>query len=133
SIASGGTLNLVNISGNPLAAGDTFQIFNAISLSGSLPVLSPATPGIGLAWDTSALLSNGTLKVVATSAGPAIGHISISGGNVILSGTNSSGSGTFQVLTSTNLAKPLMDWDVLTSGTFDSNGAFSVTNPVGTG
>ncbi|HEU5123995.1 MAG TPA: autotransporter-associated beta strand repeat-containing protein, partial [Verrucomicrobiae bacterium] len=133
SIASGGTLNLVNISGNPLAAGDTFQIFNATSLSGSLPVLSPATPGTGLAWDTSALLSNGTLKVVATSAGPAIGHISISGGNVILSGTNSSGSGTFQVLTSTNLAKPLMDWDVLTSGTFDSNGAFSVTNPVGTG
>ena len=133
SIVLGGSLNLVNISGSPLAADDTFQIFNAASLSGSLPVISPATPGTGLAWDTSALLSAGTLKVIATSAGPTIGSISISGGNVILSGTNSGSSGTFHVLTSTNLAKPLADWDVLTSGTFDGNGAFAITNALGTG
>jgi hypothetical protein len=50
----GGTLNLANVSGTPLAAGNTFQIFNAGSYAGSF-TLTPTSPGSGLAWDTTQL------------------------------------------------------------------------------
>src|SRR5205823_10839283 len=51
-ITYGGTLNLVNING-ALAAGNSFQIFNATSYSGSFANITPATPGAGLAWDVT--------------------------------------------------------------------------------
>ena len=57
----------------------------------------------------------------------------MSAGNIIISGTNNSGpGGGYQVLTSTNLTVPLTSWTVLTNGTFDGNGNFSVTNSIGT-
>jgi fibronectin-binding autotransporter adhesin len=132
-ITYGGTLNLVNISDSPLAAGDSFQIFNAPIYNGSFTSITPATPGTGLAWDTSGLAGSGTLKVVATSASPTIGNITLSGGNIIISGMNSSSStGTYHILTSTNIALPLTNWTILTSGTFNNDGSFSSTNMMGT-
>jgi autotransporter-associated beta strand protein len=58
----GGTLNVVN-TGEPLSAGNSFNLFDAGSFSGSftssnLPALAP-----GLVWDTSQLAVNGTLVV----------------------------------------------------------------------
>jgi hypothetical protein len=50
-----------------------------------------------------------------------------------MSGTNNNsgvGGGSYHVLTSTNVALPLTNWSVLSSGTFDPNGNFSVTNPM---
>jgi hypothetical protein len=63
---------------------------------------------------------------------PSIGTITvISGGQVVISGTNNDGAGgTFKVLTSTNLAVP--GWSLLTNGSFDSTGRFAVTNSAGT-
>jgi hypothetical protein len=64
---------------------------------------------------------------------PTIGKISISGGQVIVSGTNNNGAGgTYKVLTSTNVLLPRSNWSILQSGMFDGSGNFSITNPIGT-
>ncbi len=132
SINYGGTLNVTNLAGS-LGANDSFKLFNAGSYNGSFASIVPATPGAGLAWDTSSLNSSGTLKITtSTGTRPTIRNITLSGGNVILSGTNNVGAGgTYHVLTSTNVAASLGGWQVLTNGTFDSSGNFSITNAVG--
>jgi hypothetical protein len=85
-----------------------------------------------LVWDTSSLNSNGTLKVAAGSVPPTISSIIVSGGNVVISGTNNAGSGgTYHVLASTNIALPFVSWTVLTNGTFNGSGSFSSTNSTG--
>lgn len=72
-------------------------------------------------------------KFTFTMAAPAIQHITMSGGNIIMSGTNDSGpGGTYHLLTSTNLQLPRTNWTVLTNGSFDSSGKFSFTNAIGT-
>ncbi len=129
-ITYGGVLNVSNLAGT-LAPGQTFKVFNAASYSGSFSSITPA-PGPGLAWDPTAL-ATGTLKVISSAVSPKIGRIIISGGNVILSGTNNTGpGGTYHVLTSTNISVPLSNWTVLTNGSFDSNGNFNSTNALGT-
>ena len=132
SIAYGGTLNLVNISGSPLAAGNSFQVFNAPDYSGSFTDITPATPGDGLAWDLSQLNIGFVNVVVSGGTGPVVNNPQIVGGNLILSGTGGTNNGTYHVLTTTNLTTPLAGWDVLTNGTFDASGNFSSTNAVGT-
>jgi hypothetical protein len=132
SIGCGGTLNLVNINGTALAAGDSFQIFNAGTISGSFSSIVPSTPGSGLAWKTTQL-GSGIISVVSTASQPVISSSSFSGGNLILSGTNGPANGSYYVLTSTNLTTPLTNWTRLSTNAFDANGAFSVTNAVSPG
>ncbi len=129
SITYGGNLNLVNISGAPLAAGNSFQIFNAASHAGSFAGLAPATPGIGLAWDTTQL-SSGRLNVVAAPAQPVVSGFLVSGSELILSGSNGVGGAGYYVLGSTNATIPLADWAVLATNTFDANGVFRFTNAI---
>jgi fibronectin-binding autotransporter adhesin len=131
-ITFGGTLAITNLAGT-LAAGDSFKLFSAGTYSGSFANIEPATPGSGLVWDTSSL-SSGIIQVAsAVSTPPTISGITVSGGNIVITGTNNTGSGgTYHVLTTTNLAQPLTSWVVLTNGSFGSSGAFSVTNAVGT-
>jgi hypothetical protein len=70
---------------------------------------------------------------VAVSVPPTIRNISISGGQLVLSGTNNAGAGgTYHVLTTTNLLLSITSWTVLTNGSFDANGNFSSTNATGT-
>jgi len=66
SITYGGTLVISNLN-NPLSEGDSLKLFNAPVLSGSFGSIVPASPGIGLAWDTSDLTNNGRLKVISSS------------------------------------------------------------------
>jgi autotransporter-associated beta strand protein len=130
SIAYGGTLSLVNISASPLVAGNSFTIFNATSRSGSFTI-TPATPGAGLVWDTTQLNAGIISVAPAPGSQPVISSITISGGNVILSGTNGPASGNYYVLTSTNVASPLGQWKIEATNTFNG-GNFSYTNSVGT-
>jgi hypothetical protein len=82
-------------------------------------------------YGTSALTSAD--KFAFIQAAPTIQHVSLSGGNFVLSGTNNSGPGsTYHVLASTNLLLPLTNWMVLTNGSFDGKGNFSFTNAIGT-
>jgi hypothetical protein len=126
-ITYGGTLNLLNGSGSPLAVGNSFQVFSAASYTGSFASLTPATPGAGLAWDTTQL-NAGVIKVASQ---PVISSTTVSGGNLIFSGTGGTANAGYSVLTTTNLVTP--NWILLSTGNFDGSGAFSVTNAISSG
>ncbi len=120
SINYSGTLNLLNISGAPLAVGNSFQILNAPSYVGSFGSITPTTPGPNLAWDTSQLNTFGIINVVAGSgSGPVIGSTTVSAGNLIFSGTGGTANGSYAVLTTTNIATLLINWTSLVTNSFD--------------
>lgn len=120
----GGILNLVNIGSSALAAGDSFQVFSAANYSGAFSSIMPSTPGAGLAWDTTHL-NTGVINIVVGSGGPVIGKTQVSGGKLIFSGTGGSVSGTYHVLSTTNLAMP---WTSVATNFYDASGNFNVTN-----
>jgi hypothetical protein len=122
-ITYGGTLNLVNISGAPLAAGNTFQVFSGANYLGTFGNLTPATPGAGLAWDTTHL-NSGIVGVVSGSAAPVISSTKVSGGSLIFSGTGGTANATFYVLATTNLAGV---WSPIATNTYDGSGNFTNT------
>jgi len=128
-IIYGGTLNLINLTATPLKAGDTFQIFYAVSCNGSFTAITPAVPGAGLLWDATQL-NTGKLKVTAAPPAPVINEVKILAGNLIFGGTNGAATSSYVVLTSTNLDMPRANWTLLASNSFEINGAFHVTNPI---
>ncbi|HEV2694833.1 MAG TPA: glycoside hydrolase family 16 protein [Verrucomicrobiae bacterium] len=62
SVNYGGTLILNNVSG-PFAATNTFKLFDAAGYAGSFASIVPSVPGYLLAWDTSTLTNDGTLRI----------------------------------------------------------------------
>jgi hypothetical protein len=128
-IAYGGTLSLVNISGVPLAAGNSFQIFSAASYSGLFASINPTTPGPGLAWDLTQL-SSGIIAVMSAPSQPVVSSQAISGGNFIISGTNGFAGRNYVVLTSTNITLPLTSWTPIATNAFENTGAFHATNAI---
>ena len=127
----GGTLSLVNISGSPLAVGNSFKIFSAASYSGTFSSITPATPGVGLAWDTNQL-NMGFVNVVAGSgSGPVVDSVTASGGKLVFSGAGGTANHSYAVLTTTNLATP--NWTSVMTNNFDGTGGFSVTNSIFSG
>lgn len=123
-IRYGGTLNLVNTSGSPMSAGESFQIFSAAALSGSFASITPAVPGPGLAWDTTQL-SSGIIGVITS---PVISSTEVSGGHLILSGTGGAPNGNYVVLWTTNVAAPTINWVPIATNAYDSSGNFNWTN-----
>jgi hypothetical protein len=131
SITYGGTLIVTNLGGG-FTGGESFKLFDSAigSYLGSFSAIQLPSLPAGLSWNTN-LSANGTLSISGSLVltKPTITRFSITGGNVIVSGTNNTGTGgTYSVLTSTNLALPLANWTLLTNGTFDANGNFGVTN-----
>jgi autotransporter-associated beta strand protein len=128
-LAEGGTLNITNIGTSALAAGDSFLLFNAASYSGAFAnVILPSLP-VGLAWNTNALYTAGTVSVVVT-ARPAIGSILISGNSLVFSGTGGVGNANYYLLGTTNMATPLTNWPRLLTNQFDAAGNFNFTNGI---
>lgn len=85
SVIYGGTLVVQNL-GPAIASGNSFKLFEAAAYSGEFTEIIPATPAAGLAWDTSSLTVDGTLKVKAgVSTEPTDIGVLISGGNMELS------------------------------------------------
>ncbi|HEV2692857.1 MAG TPA: hypothetical protein VG347_08160 [Verrucomicrobiae bacterium] len=60
----GGTLT-VNNTGGTLTTANSFKIFNAAHYAGAFATISPSTPAAGLAWDTSTLATDGTLRIAS--------------------------------------------------------------------
>jgi autotransporter-associated beta strand protein len=122
-----GTLTVMNL-GTALAVGDKFTLFNKALTNG---VLLTVTGG-GVTWNNN-LVTDGSISVASTIvAKPVITGTVISGTNLVFSGNNGTGiaSGTYYVLSSTNVAAPLSTWTPIFTNTFISGGAFSVTNPI---
>jgi autotransporter-associated beta strand protein len=126
-LAYGGTLRLVAL-GDPLTVGDSFQLFDATSYAGAFASLTPQTPGTGLIWNTNDLVANGTLSIALGNDHPQISQIALTGTNLIWSGSGGAAAAIFSVLSSTNLLRPLTNWEVIANGIFDTNGNFTLTN-----
>jgi autotransporter-associated beta strand protein len=127
-LTNGGTLIVTNIGPTPLAASNTFTLFNAASYTGAFSSVKLPPLPFGLAWNTNSLNTAGTISVVLTTT-PVIGSVSISGGGLGLSGTGGVGGANFILLGTTNLGGP---WTPLFTNQFDTTGRFNVTNPPGT-
>jgi hypothetical protein len=124
-ITYAGTLSLPNIGESPLAAGNSFKLFNAANYNGVFSTITPAAPGAGLAWSTNQL-SVGVISVVS-AGGPVITSTKVSSGSLIFSGTGGTPLGNYYVLTTTNLTSP---WISIATNSYDAGGNFGVTNPI---
>ena len=129
-VSYGGTLIVTNISGT-LAAGDTFQLFNAATRSGSFSTIILPPLGANLAW-TNQLAASGTISVLSTAPAtpPAFNSAMLAGNNLVMSGTNGAPGGTYYVLASTNLLLPTTNWPRISTNNFNGSGAFSFTNTI---
>jgi autotransporter-associated beta strand protein len=130
-ITYGGAL-VVSNTGGPLTAG-TYQLFKAGSYLNSFSSIQLPALGANLAWQTN-LSTTGSMSIisVAPPTPPQVLLVARSGGNIVFSGTNGPASGTYYVLSSTNLALPVTNWTVIATNTFNA-GSFSVTNPITAG
>lgn len=129
SVTYGGTLTVNIINGSP-EGGQTYQLFGAGSYSGTFDggISLPTLPS-GMSWNTSNLSVNGTISIVTQNG--IFNKPVISGNNLILSGTEGTASGTYSVLSTTNLTLPISSWTVVSTGnSFDSSGNFSFTNAI---
>ena len=117
----------VNNLGPALQPGDKFTLFSQPVSGGSTLDIS----GGGVTWSNN-LANDGSIIALSVAVPkPVIRNISISGGNLIVSGTNGTASATCYLLSSTNLTTPLANWTRVSTNTFDASGNFSITNAIG--
>jgi hypothetical protein len=92
---NGCTLLLTNIGSVPFNTNQSFQLFNNVNVGGvpystgtstnTFPVISPASPGPGLAWDLAQLWASGTIGIVSANSGPNLTNsfATVGGSNVV--------------------------------------------------
>lgn len=131
----GGTLIATNISATASVLGDSYNVYSAGAHTGTFANIL-GSPGPGLAWSFNP--ATGVLSVIQGQAGftvrPFIGSITLSGTNIVLSGTNAQSGAIYYTLTTTNLSLPLSQWTPVatnTSGTAN-NYTMTITNAVNT-
>jgi autotransporter-associated beta strand protein len=107
-LALSGTL-AVNAIGDALAAGDSFQLFDAAGYTGSFSEVTLPELGTGLTWDATGLSVDGTLRVITAGSAPTVVIIPV--------GTNVECGGAVTLSTiSTGTPAPGFQW-------YDNNGA----------
>jgi fibronectin-binding autotransporter adhesin len=117
---------VVNNLGPALAVGNSFKLFSQPLLGGETLTVS----GAGAVW-TNRLATDGTIQVLSTSVPqPRIVTTTVVANQIIFSGTNGAANGSYQVLSSTNIATPLANWASVASGSFNGTGQFSITNAI---
>jgi len=67
---------------------------------------------------------------VSTPTPPTLGNVRLSGGKLIMSGTNGTPSAQYRILTSTNVTTPLISWTPVWTNQFDLTGNYSYTNTI---
>lgn len=107
-LTCGGTLT-VTATGDALAAGDVFDLFDAAAFSGSFATLNLPALGSGLEWDATQLTVDGTIRVAALPM-------------VTISGTINYYSGIGRVVPGTTVTLSGDDSQVVITG---SDGKFS--------
>ena len=79
----GGTLTVTNVGATVLTDGDVFKLFSAANHISTFASISPATPGVGLAWNFNP--TNGVLSVVSSIANYSTNlSFTVSGGSINL-------------------------------------------------
>ncbi len=118
-LTCGGTLIVTNIGSSTLTAGDSFELFDAASFSGTFGALVlPPLPN-GLLWMTSTLATDGTLVVVSV-APPVINSAEVLGNGAFRLNFSGTTGQAYEVRATTNLlVTPITSWMLLSSGTFN--------------
>lgn len=129
-VTTGGTTTLAIGSIINAVTGITYPL---ISYTGSDPYgsLSLGTLPTGYAGHLVDDNADGIIGLTLTSVSPPLSHLdisqfSLSGANVTINGTNQ-GTGTYYVLTSTNLTLPLSEWTPVATNVLSSSGSFTLT------
>ena len=127
-VSYGGALVVTNASASPLVSGKQYLLFNAANAGtgnfSSVTVLSATGQYTGSFNPANGLL---TIAAVAT---PKFNPVSVSSGNLVMTGTGGTANGTYSILTSTNIQTPLALWITNSTGLFDGSGNFSNAIPV---
>jgi hypothetical protein len=134
-----GTVTLSNL-GPALVAGNSFTLFSKpLANGGAMSVTTTPALASGLVL-SNRLSLDGSVLVVNTGPGtftnsPAIGSLSLSGGNVVITGTGGQGGDAYYLLSSTNVALPLNQWQTVATNVLNANGSFTFigTNAVTAG
>jgi len=76
-VTNGGGIFITNVGATPFAPGQSFKLFGTVPSDGNFstgifslnttntyPIITPASPGFGLAWDLSQVIYNGTISIV---------------------------------------------------------------------
>ena len=104
--------------------------------------LAPGFYTVTNLWDGSAFRATNTLPVslnakqaklfqlTPPSFQPTVLFSRMTGSKIIFGGSNGLPETVFHVVTSTNLALPWTNWSMLSTGSFDVNGGFSVTSSI---
>ncbi len=124
----GGTLIVTNLAGT-LAIGDSFKIFHATNYNDGFATLKLPPLGAGQFWNTNAL-TNGVMSVVLGAVSPHFGQASLSGANLVVSGSGGAADYNYSVFAGTNLASPFTNWSMISTGSFDGNGNFIFSNAI---
>jgi T5SS/PEP-CTERM-associated repeat protein len=124
----GSTLNVTDIGTDVLAAGDRFFLFDATPYAGVFTTLNLPPLAPGLTWRNN-LSVDGSIEVV-TSRQPGFSGITVSGTNVVITGTNGAAGQNYAVLTATNVTTPATKWLSLMTNQFGADGQFSFTNGI---
>ena len=126
------TFHDVTINGTAMSPGT----YSFAQLNSAYPANFPATWPVQLGSSTGTNAGVGSLTVLTGPQPPppaSIGNISFSGSGpslqLTLTGTGGKPSGTYHVVTTTNVAAALSTWSVVTNGTFDASGNFTAPFP----
>ena len=135
--ASSGVPITLSLSGSGSLGGTVTQSTDGTGKA-TFSGISVSAPGVDQLVANGGSLPAGTsdyFSVLSTSGGgsgsiPVISHVSKSGSNVAISGSNGQASQPFTVLASGALTTPRSSWSQIdTSHSFDGSGNFSVTEP----
>lgn len=141
-----GAILKINNLGAPFTAGETFNFFpgppgNTGTSTNTFPVISPATPGPGLAWDLTQLWGSGTIGIVQAGHGPTLTNsfALLGATNIViqLSWNTNNFQNYFGYRLESQVDSPLVgltlsnaNWTGV-SGSW-TNGAATITNTIGT-
>jgi len=83
---------------------------------------------VGSTW--ADVTPNGSAEPPAATPQPRITQSFLAPGGLVLRGTNGVANGVYQVLSSTALTAPMINWPPIATNLFDASGNFDSTNPV---
>jgi polygalacturonase len=137
-IAVSGELNLngtLNITSGAGFTATNYTLFTyTAGLNGSPSLGTTPTAFEGYTYSINTNTYGAVILQVAPPSPPVFASATYvpATGSLVMTGTGGVTNGAYHVLASTNVAQPISQWTPIASGTFDSSGNFSITNPVQT-